>query len=201
MMPAGVPISERQRRGGRRCGWRVTHRARAELPDPRARGRHRHRERRGDLAGKPVRRPPADGRSRGAAARRTRDALQPEASDDSWQLCSARATFARRPRRSHPPVLQPGDTLQLGPLSADVVRVLIHAWSRCTSATRSRRYGKASRVMGGRSSTYLSEPLATWNTWTRIAGQPVAFEPPSAGFILDWSAIGSPVHAVRGLPP
>jgi S-adenosylmethionine:tRNA ribosyltransferase-isomerase len=29
-------------------------------------------------------------------------------------------------QRSHPPVLQPGDTLQLGPLSADVVRVLGH---------------------------------------------------------------------------
>jgi S-adenosylmethionine:tRNA ribosyltransferase-isomerase len=38
---------------------------------------------------------------------------------------------------------------------------------------------------------YLTEPLAIWDTWTRIAGQPVAFEPPSAGFILDWSAIGS----------
>ena len=34
---------------------------------------------------------------------------------------------------------------------------------------------------------YLSEPLAIWDTWTRIAGQPVAFEPPSAGFILDWT--------------
>ena len=48
---------------------------------------------------------------------------------------------------------------------------------------------------------HLSEPLAIWDTWTRIAGQPVAFEPPSAGFVLDWSAIGSSVHAVRGLPP
>jgi hypothetical protein len=38
---------------------------------------------------------------------------------------------------------------------------------------------------------YVSEPLALWDTWTRIAGQPVAFEPPSAGFILDWTVIRS----------
>ena len=43
-----------------------------------------------------------------------------------------------------------------------------------------------------RSSTaYLTDPLAIWDTWTRIASQPVAFEAPSAGFILDWALIGS----------
>ena len=96
-------------------------------------------------------------------------------------------------QRSHPPVLQPGDTLQLGPLSADVVRVLGHPrlievhfrdsvaeiWEGVARHGRPIQYA------------YLSEPLAIWDTWTRIAGQPVAFEPPSAGFILDWSAIGS----------
>jgi S-adenosylmethionine:tRNA ribosyltransferase-isomerase len=30
-----------------------------------------------------------------------------------------------------------------------------------------------------------------WDVWTRIAGQPVAFEPPSAGFVLDWHLIAA----------
>ncbi|HEY5321780.1 MAG TPA: S-adenosylmethionine:tRNA ribosyltransferase-isomerase [Caldimonas sp.] len=33
---------------------------------------------------------------------------------------------------------------------------------------------------------HLAQPLALWDVWTRIAGPPVAFEPPSAGFVLDW---------------
>jgi S-adenosylmethionine:tRNA ribosyltransferase-isomerase len=32
-------------------------------------------------------------------------------------------------------------------------------------------------------------PLALWDVWTSIAGPPVAFEPPSAGFALDWQAL------------
>ena len=36
---------------------------------------------------------------------------------------------------------------------------------------------------------HLPEPLALWDSWTRIAAQPVAFEPPSAGFLLDWALI------------
>ena len=38
---------------------------------------------------------------------------------------------------------------------------------------------------------YVPQPLAIWDTWTRFAALPVAFEAPSAGFILDWAAIGS----------
>ena len=96
-------------------------------------------------------------------------------------------------QRPPPPVLQPGDMLQLGPLSADVVRILGHprlievhfhdsvaeTWEGVARHGRPIQYA------------YHSGPLAIWDTWTRIAGQPVAFEPPSAGFILDWSAIGS----------
>ena len=36
-------------------------------------------------------------------------------------------------------------------------------------------------------------------TWTRFAGLPVAFEAPSAGFILDWAAIGVAPRARGGL--
>jgi S-adenosylmethionine:tRNA ribosyltransferase-isomerase len=36
---------------------------------------------------------------------------------------------------------------------------------------------------------YVPEPLEIWDTWTRIAARPVAFESPSAGFILDWAML------------
>ena len=45
--------------------------------------------------------------------------------------------------------------------------------------------------------SYLREPLAIWDTWTPIAGLPVAFEPPSAGFALSWSVLES--LAARGI--
>ena len=38
---------------------------------------------------------------------------------------------------------------------------------------------------------HVPAPLALWDTWTPIAGPPVAFEPPSAGFVLDWAALAS----------
>jgi S-adenosylmethionine:tRNA ribosyltransferase-isomerase len=37
----------------------------------------------------------------------------------------------------------------------------------------------------------VHEPLALWDVWTRIAGPPVAFEPPSAGFALDWRTLST----------
>jgi S-adenosylmethionine:tRNA ribosyltransferase-isomerase len=40
---------------------------------------------------------------------------------------------------------------------------------------------------------HLPEPLALWGVWTRVAAQPVAFEPPSAGFVLDWRLL----HTLR----
>jgi len=44
---------------------------------------------------------------------------------------------------------------------------------------------------------HVAAPLAVWDTWTRIAALPVAFEPPSAGFVLDWSLLRS--MAVSGV--
>jgi S-adenosylmethionine:tRNA ribosyltransferase-isomerase len=38
---------------------------------------------------------------------------------------------------------------------------------------------------------HLPTPLEVWDTWTQIAGPPVAFEPPSAGFVLDWNMLAS----------
>ncbi len=94
-------------------------------------------------------------------------------------------------RRPRPPVLQAGDALQLGPLRADVTRLLAHPrliemqfhkspaeiWEGIARHGRPIQYA------------YVPQPLAIWDTWTAIAGQPVAFEPPAAGFILDWTLI------------
>jgi S-adenosylmethionine:tRNA ribosyltransferase-isomerase len=38
---------------------------------------------------------------------------------------------------------------------------------------------------------HVPEPLALWDMWTRIAAQPIAFEPPSAGFALDWHTLAA----------
>jgi S-adenosylmethionine:tRNA ribosyltransferase-isomerase len=38
---------------------------------------------------------------------------------------------------------------------------------------------------------HVPEPLALWDIWTRFAARPVAFEPPSAGFALDWQTVGT----------
>jgi len=37
--------------------------------------------------------------------------------------------------------------------------------------------------------SHMQTSLELWDVWTRIAGAPVAFEPPSAGFVLDWHVL------------
>jgi S-adenosylmethionine:tRNA ribosyltransferase-isomerase len=91
-------------------------------------------------------------------------------------------------RRPPPPPLVPGDALALGPLDASVVRLLDHprlVELRFAGAADAIRAGIARH---GRPVQYahLAAPLALWDVWTRIAALPVAFEPPSAGFVLDW---------------
>lgn len=90
--------------------------------------------------------------------------------------------------RPPPPPLQPDDVLELGPLKARVRWLLGHPrlavlrfdgtpdaiWAGLA------RHGKPVQY------AHLREPLALWDSWTRIAALPVAFEPPSAGFLLDW---------------
>jgi S-adenosylmethionine:tRNA ribosyltransferase-isomerase len=95
--------------------------------------------------------------------------------------------------RPLPPAIAAGDALQLGPLRADVLRVLGHP-RLVDVAFR----GSAGEIWEGLARharpiqyAYLQQPLATWETWTRIASLPVAFEPPSAGFLLDWRVIGA----------
>ena len=95
--------------------------------------------------------------------------------------------------RPAPPPLSPGDRLALGPLSATVERLLGHP--RLVSL---RFDGAPDEVWAGLARhgrpiqyAHVPVPLALWDVWTRIAGPPVAFEPPSAGFALDWRALAA----------
>ncbi len=95
--------------------------------------------------------------------------------------------------RPPPPSLTAGDRLVLGPLTATVERLLDHkrlAALRFTGTPAAIWAGLASH---GRPIQYahIATPLALWDVWTPIAGPPVAFEPPSASFALDWQAVAA----------
>ena len=95
--------------------------------------------------------------------------------------------------RPLPPSLQSGDTLVLGPLHATVEKVLGHP-----RLVALRFAGTADEVWSGLAShgkpiqySHLQSSLELWDVWTKIAGPPVAFEPPSAGFVLDWHVLSA----------
>jgi S-adenosylmethionine:tRNA ribosyltransferase-isomerase len=95
--------------------------------------------------------------------------------------------------RPLPPPLHPGDTLALGPLTATVENVLGHP-----RLVELRFDGSADAVWSGLAShgkpiqySHLQSSLELWDVWTKIAGPPVAFEPPSAGFVLDWHVLAA----------
>jgi S-adenosylmethionine:tRNA ribosyltransferase-isomerase len=97
----------------------------------------------------------------------------------------------RTEERPAPPEVQPGDVLHLGSIDAVVEALLGHArlvrlrfaagdaqvWTLLATRGRPVQYA------------HLAVDLAPWDVWTPIAGHPVAFEPPSAGFVLDWRSL------------
>lgn len=95
--------------------------------------------------------------------------------------------------RPPPPPLAPGDRLALGrSLRAEIADLDGHP--RLVLLTFE---GSATSVWEGIARegapvqySYLRAPLALWDVQTAIAGPPVAVEPPSAGFVLDFRAIG-----------
>ena len=90
--------------------------------------------------------------------------------------------------RPLPPPLSRGDWLMLGPLRARVARVLDHPRHVELRFEGSPAHIWEGLARHGRPVQYahVPTPIALWDTWTAIAGPPVAFEAPSAGFILDW---------------
>jgi S-adenosylmethionine:tRNA ribosyltransferase-isomerase len=95
--------------------------------------------------------------------------------------------------RPLPPPLVAGDRLALGPLRASVTRLLGHPRLASIHFEGSPDAIWAGLARHGRPIQYahMTAPLALWDVWTVIAGPPVAFEPPSAGFVLDWHALAA----------
>jgi S-adenosylmethionine:tRNA ribosyltransferase-isomerase len=99
----------------------------------------------------------------------------------------------RTENRPLPPPLLAGDELALGPLRAEVRCRLGHArlvslrFHGALDAIRAglARHGKPIQY------AHVAQPLALWDVWTRVAALPVAFEPPSAGFLLDWALLAA----------
>jgi S-adenosylmethionine:tRNA ribosyltransferase-isomerase len=93
--------------------------------------------------------------------------------------------------RPAPPALAPGDCLTLGPLTAHIVRLLDHPRLVLLRFEGSPDSIWAGIACHGRPIQYahVPVPLALWDVWTPVAGPPVAFEPPSAGFALDWHTL------------
>jgi S-adenosylmethionine:tRNA ribosyltransferase-isomerase len=95
-------------------------------------------------------------------------------------------------RRPLPPPLERGDRLRLGPLEAIVTAILGHPRLVSISFVGTADSIWAGIAHHGRPIQYahIDAPLALWDVWTAIASRPVAFEPPSAGFALDWFSLG-----------
>jgi S-adenosylmethionine:tRNA ribosyltransferase-isomerase len=95
--------------------------------------------------------------------------------------------------RPQPPALATGDKFVLGPLHATVERILGHP-----RLVRLVFDGSSKEILEGLAHhgrpiqySHVRSPMALWDVWTPIAGPPVAFESPSAGFALDWRTLSS----------
>jgi S-adenosylmethionine:tRNA ribosyltransferase-isomerase len=104
----------------------------------------------------------------------------------------------RTEHRPAPPRITVADRLTLGPLHARVERV-------CNSRLAIIAFaGTPAQIWSGLAQhgkpiqyAHIDAPLALWDVWTPFAGPPAAFEPPSAGFALDWQ-MQAALHA-RGV--
>jgi len=97
--------------------------------------------------------------------------------------------------RAPPPALRAGDALALGPLRAQVRHTLAHPRLIALQVDGTPDAIWAGIARHGKPVQYahLPAPLALWDVWTPVAARPVAFEPPSAGFVLDWQLL----HTLR----
>lgn len=121
-----------------------------------------------------------------------RDSLAPEAIRQFTAVLFGAGDWRTRTEdRPEAPAVQPGDLLALGPLQARVLATL-----GAPRLLRVEFAGTPDAIWAGLARhgrpvqyAHLAQPLALWDVWTRVAAQPVAFEPPSAGFVLDWDLL------------
>ncbi len=107
-----------------------------------------------------------------------RRSLEPDALRRCVAVVFGAGDFRTRTEdRPLPPPLAAGDRLALGPLTAIVERTLGHP-----RLIALRFEATTAEVWAG---------VARHGRPTPVAGPPVAFEPPSAGFMLDWRALGA----------
>jgi S-adenosylmethionine:tRNA ribosyltransferase-isomerase len=93
--------------------------------------------------------------------------------------------------RALPPPLAPGQRLRLGSLTAVIEDLLGHPRLIALRFENSTAEVWAGLARHGRAIQYahMRQALELWDVWTPIAAQPVAYEPPSAGFALDWQLL------------
>ncbi len=95
--------------------------------------------------------------------------------------------------RPPPPPLSPGDHLSFGPLAAVIERLIDHPRLFALRFIGPRAVILAGLARYGRPTQYahVPRPLDLWDVWTGIAADPIAFEPPSASFALDWRTLAA----------
>jgi S-adenosylmethionine:tRNA ribosyltransferase-isomerase len=95
--------------------------------------------------------------------------------------------------RALPPPLEPGQRIRLGPLTAVIEQLLGHPRLIAIRFDHSAAEVWAGLARHGRPIQYahMRPALQLWDVWTSIAAQPVAYEPPSAGFALDWQLLAA----------
>jgi S-adenosylmethionine:tRNA ribosyltransferase-isomerase len=93
--------------------------------------------------------------------------------------------------RAPPPAVDVGDAFELGPLTARVAGILGHPRFIAIDFDGDADAVWAGLARHGRPVQYahIGELLRLWDVWTPIAGAPVAFEPPSASFVLSWAGL------------
>ena len=95
--------------------------------------------------------------------------------------------------RPLPPAISEGDELQLGELRAQVEQILNHPRLLAIrfNATTDELWRGLARHGRPIQYAHVQERLALWDVWTSIAAAPIAYEPPSAGFALDWQLLAA----------
>lgn len=101
--------------------------------------------------------------------------------------------------RALPPPLAPGQRLRLGSLTAVIEALLGHPRLIALRFENSSAEIWAGLARDARPIQYAHMPqaLELWDVWPPIAAQPVAYEPPSAGFVLDWQLLAA--FAAKGI--